>query len=231
MSRSALILPIRGLFGSKTRLASVLSAEQRAVLVGAMAQRVLYLALDAGVADHLYLVTRDSALAAVVDTSDPRVQVLVQPPASAGLNEAIDLGRLAAIGAGVDRLIVLSGDLPLIERSDIEALDASASPVAMVPDGPQVGTNALQLRGAEAIARFPMRFGQESHAAHWSAAKRLGFACTDVVAPGIAFDLDTPEDWAQVPESYRDAVLGRRGHHRIPGTPVLTGSRISVENA
>lgn len=224
MSRSALILPVRSLRGGKSRLVSVLTVDQRAVLIGAMAQRALYLGLDSGMADHLYLVTRDPMLGAVLDATDPRVQVLMQPGESPGLNEAIDLGRLAAIGVGAERLMVLLGDVPLVTVEDIQALGSAKSLVAMVPDGPKVGTNALMLNGSEAISRFPMRFGVNSHRLHWEAATRLGLTCTDVDAPGIAFDLDTPEDWAQVPEAYREVVLGAGGSDGSLRTSIPVGA-------
>lgn len=85
-------------------------------------------------------------------------------------------------------LLVVHGDLPLLQASDIKALtDAAAnSGAAFAPDRHGGGTNAV------ALARpvpFRFAFGPGSAAAHRAQAVELRTA-------GLALDIDTPEDIA-----------------------------------
>ena len=64
--------------------------------------------------------------------------------------------------------------------------------VAIAPDKTGRGTNALALRPPDAL-RFS--FGIDSFAKHRAAAGALPFVVVD--RPGLAFDLDTPEDLAR----------------------------------
>ena len=111
-----------------------------------------------------------------------------------GLNEGLDQARDAAIGDGVETLVVLHGDLPELDVPDIQALVAAVprdGGVAIAPDRRGTGTNGLALRPPNAI---PFRFGTDSLAAHREAAKAAGMPLSIVRRPGLAFDLDTPDD-------------------------------------
>jgi 2-phospho-L-lactate guanylyltransferase len=63
--------------------------------------------------------------------------------------------------------------------------------VAIAPDRAGTGTNGLALRPPDAI---PFHFGAGSRAAHAAAAEAANVPLTVVERPGLAFDLDTPED-------------------------------------
>ena len=65
-------------------------------------------------------------------------------------------------------------------------------PVAVAPDRHRRGTNGLAL---DAGLDFAFRFGAGSFAAHMAEAARLGVAAQALDNPGLALDIDTPEDW------------------------------------
>ncbi len=70
---------------------------------------------------------------------------------------------------------------------------ASAS-VAIAPDRLGTGTNGLALAPPGVIG---FRFGTGSFAAHRAEAQAAGVEPAIVARPGLAFDLDTPEDLAR----------------------------------
>ncbi|WP_245605834.1 hypothetical protein [Promicromonospora kroppenstedtii] len=66
--------------------------------------------------------------------------------------------------------------------------------------------------GLEGEGGFRFRFGVGSLAAHLDEAAAHGLAATVVDRPGTAVDLDTADDWSQLPDEVR-AVVGEQ----VPG--------------
>ncbi|MDP9270635.1 MAG: 2-phospho-L-lactate guanylyltransferase [Chloroflexota bacterium] len=186
--QTRLIVPHRGLEAAKTRLSPVLSAEERGDLAAHLLRRVLRVARQA-IAD-VVVISPSAALRELVEEADARL--LVQR--GLGLNEGLDQARAAAVAEGVGTLIVLHGDLPELGLADVEALAAAVpgpTGVAIAPDKTGTGTNGLALQPPDVIE---FHFGAGSRAAHELAARTGGVAAVVVERPGLAFDLDTPED-------------------------------------
>ena len=78
-------------------------------------------------------------------------------------------------------IVVIAADLPYVETSDIEALLAAATPLAIAPS-PDGRTNAI---AASPPSAFTPAYGDGSAARHGG---------TPVIRPGLARDLDTPAD-------------------------------------
>ena len=111
-----------------------------------------------------------------------------------GLNAALEHVLRSPWCEGRDVLIV-AADLPWVRPSDVAALLSAGRPERLVlaPSKDGLGTGALLIpRGV----RFPPAFGAGSCAAHRTAAERLGLQVVEVSRPGLAFDLDAPEDLA-----------------------------------
>jgi 2-phospho-L-lactate guanylyltransferase len=182
------IVPHRGLEAAKTRLATVLTAEERGDLAAHLLRRVLRVAGQA--IPDIVVISPSAALRDLVEESG--AQLLVQH--GMGLNEGLDEARAAAVADGIETLLVLHGDLPELGVDDVEALASSvpeAGSVAIAPDKTRAGTNGLALRPPEVIG---FHFGAGSRAAHELAARAAGISPVTVERPGLAFDLDTPED-------------------------------------
>ena len=124
------------------------------------------------------------------------VVAVPQPEYRLGLNGAIDAGRAWALDRGASAVISLFADLPLIVADDICGLVARMESVVLGPDRRGEGTNALLLRLAGRGPEFTFAFGEGSLAKHLAEARRLGLSVGVHDAPGIAFDLDTPDDWS-----------------------------------
>ena len=186
-----IIVPHRGLAAAKTRLAMILHPDERMKLAERLLRSVLAVARQA--CDDVVVISPSAALEPMVSAAGARLVAQHGMGLNAGLEEA----RGAALSEGVTTLVVLHGDLPNLGTGDIHALlDALPSPAGVViaPDRAGTGTNALAMQPVDAIG---FRFGVGSHAAHRAAAEAVGLPFVDLARPGLAFDLDTPEDLAR----------------------------------
>ena len=192
------IVPHRGLDAAKSRLAPVLSPDERGELAAHLLRRVLRIGRQA--VPDVVVISPSADLDDLVQGSG--AHLLVQR--GMGLNAGLEQARDVAIEAGVETLVVLHGDLPELDVADVQALEAAVplgGGVAIAPDRAGSGTNGLALRPPHAI---PFRFGAGSFAAHREAAESSGTKFAIVRRPGLAFDLDTPDD---LDEWLRSGVL------------------------
>jgi 2-phospho-L-lactate guanylyltransferase len=190
------VVPVRSLRYGKTRLSPVLGNEARETLLRGVADRVVSAAVASGLIETVLVVSPDTETLAWATGFGPAVVAVPQPEDRPGLNGAIDAGRGWAIDHGASALISLFADLPLIAPGDIRGLVARTEPVVLGADRHGEGTNALLLRLAGPGPEFTFAFGDGSLAKHVEEARRLGLHAALHDAPGIAFDLDTPDDWS-----------------------------------
>lgn len=188
-ARTTVVVPVRALAGAKSRLGSVLDAEERAALVLRLLDRTLTAAAVARSVGDVIVTSPDPA---VLRRAQRRgVRGIAQR--SSGLNAALDEAARAIRPPG--RLLVLPGDLPGVTAHAIDELGAAAdragAPVAVLaPDRHGRGTNALLLDPPGAI---PFAFGTDSRAAHRAMAEAAGVAYVEVTGP-LSLDIDTPDD-------------------------------------
>ena len=194
--RIVAVVPIRSLRHGKTRLSPVLGKEARETLLRGIADRVVTAAVDSGRIETILVVSPEAETLAWAAGFGPAVIAVPQPENRAGLNGAIEAGRAWALDHGASALVSLFADLPLIAPDDIRGLVARTEPVVLGPDRRGEGTNALLLRLAGRGPAFRFAFGDGSLAKHLDEARRLKLNAAMHDAPGIAFDLDSPDDWS-----------------------------------
>ncbi|KZM76951.1 hypothetical protein A0J59_19130 [Cellulosimicrobium sp. I38E] len=227
------VVPLRDGSSGKSRLAHVLDPASRSRLIAVLARHVVGTLLASDGVERVVVVTSDprftwralrdvvvdaSADAAHATGSDglplltadaDRLRIVLQPVDRPGLDAAVDLGReIASEDAatrGPVRLLVAHADLPALTPVDVEAVLAEDAPVVVATDRRGAGTNLLALE-VPASAGFRFRFGPDSRAAHVAEAERLGLRAVVVQRPGTAVDLDTVEDWGELPADARAAV-------------------------
>lgn len=205
-------VPVRSLRHGKTRLSPVLGKEARETLLRGIADRVVTAVVDSGRIETVLVVSPDAETLAWAAGFGPVVVAVPQPEHRAGLNGAIDAGRAWALDHGASALVSLFADLPLIAPDDIAGLVARTEPVVLGPDRHGEGTNALLLRLAGRGPEFRFAFGDGSLAKHLAEARRLRLNAAMHDAPGIAFDLDTPDDWSNFLQVHMTAdCLGADG--------------------
>ena len=175
------IVPFKGLDGAKSRLAAVLSPEERARFASEMLDRVLDSCAGASSIRQTLLVTPDPGLVR------PGVDVLVD----AGTGHADALALALADRRAREGAIVVMADCPLVTPEALDALVEAARPLALVParDG---GVNALALREPSA---FSPTFGAPSEETI-AAARAAGLEPVIVDDARLSLDVDRPEDLA-----------------------------------
>lgn len=187
------IIPVKPFAQGKSRLSTLLGSERRTALNRHLFGRVLDAVLGRFRHDRVVVVTADTVLLTLMRGLG--VQALEEP--GDGLNAALGLACRFTTERGARAIAVLPSDLPTISADDVAALLAALSdaPACVIaPDDQEEGTNALAL--SPPAADF-FRFGPQSFQAHLTEARTRGLALHILRRPGLARDLDTPDDYRQ----------------------------------
>ncbi len=184
------VVPVKDLERAKRRLAGTLDPAARRGLSLAMLADVLD-ALDATAGlDGAAVVSRDADVMELARRRGLRVI----PETGAGLNAAVAQAANVLSAEGCARLLVMPADLPLAGPEEIAQVLAAlpeAPGLTLVPDRHGVGTNGFLCSPPDAVAPC---FGADSFARHLEAARDAGIPATVLRLPGLALDIDTPED-------------------------------------
>jgi 2-phospho-L-lactate guanylyltransferase len=173
MSWTALV-PVKAPASRKMRLADKLAPVEREWLGAQMLTHVLAVLCDSN------------------NVGDVIVLSPERPMAWAGpfrLDQGRGLNAELAAAARGPKTLIVHADLPLLGTADIAALTEGGG-IAIAPDRHGTGTNALAL--AEP-GGFGFAFGPDSFGRHCAVA---GDRARVVNRPGLALDVDTPEDLA-----------------------------------
>ena len=185
------LLPLKGWHAGKRRLAGAVSAERLPGLVAAMAEDVFATLREAACVGAVIAVTDDpdaSALAA-------RYGAETWPDGGGGLNAGVSAAVRRLAAAGAREVMVVHGDLPLLDAGELSALVAchrrEGHALSIAPDRRCQGSNVLVLSPPDAI---PLGYGPGSCRRHLAAAAASGQRAGTLFLPGCALDIDTPAD-------------------------------------
>jgi 2-phospho-L-lactate guanylyltransferase len=185
-----ILVPVKNLAGAKQRLAAVLDQPARTELAQAMLLDVLETLAHWAHRPDVGIVTSDPF---ALELADRFHFTVIADHANRGETDAIETATRYCESHGVNSSLVIPGDIPLIQSSELEKIIAAA-PVegsVLVPAADGRGTNAIFRRPA---GLFPARFGNDSFKPHHAAAQATGKPCIVLSLPGIALDVDNPED-------------------------------------
>lgn len=181
------VMAVRPVDQGKSRLSPVLNADERKALNIRMFQHVFATVRKVVPAGNVVVISRSEAL-----LDEARAGGAIgQLESGSELNAALTEASHIAVERGATSLLTLSSDLPFIDTDDVRALLEAEGDVVIATDRPRIGTNALLIRRPFAM---PYRYGGESLAAHKAAAAKAGLTITVVERPGLARDIDTPDD-------------------------------------
>ena len=188
------VVPAKRLREAKQRLAGVLAAEERHALARAMLGDVLRCLSGVAGLEGIVVVSGDPEVTELAGIKG----VAVVADESAGHTAAVESGLRALRARSVDAALVISADLPSVAASEVEELlvmharQAATGPaLTIATDLRRDGTNAACCTPLDAI-RFS--FGLGSLERHLSAAREKSVSTAVLDLPGIALDIDEPED-------------------------------------
>lgn len=203
------ILPVKSFKDAKQRLGPGLDVGPRRLLAEAM------------FADVLVALRRASAVERVVVVStDHRAQQIAGAYGASlleeddrGHNYAAARGIRQALTQGIERVLLVPGDCPVLDPAEVDELIArpvSPPSALIVPDRHGTGTNALLLRPPDSMAPS---FGPGSCERHVHDARLAGISYELIEVPTLALDIDTPEDLEELHETLR-GMHGGAAHTR-----------------
>lgn len=214
-----ILVPVKLLTDAKQRLSAVLSPEERLALARAMCEDVLQTLANWKKRPRVAVVTGDSFARDLA----ARFNFETITDNNAGETSAIAMATSACKARGEQSTLVIPADVPLIEGAELQKILDSAPPggAVLVPDAAGRGTNAAWRSPCDL---FPLRFGNDSFLPHLAAARATGLPCVVLQLPGIARDVDRPEDLLELA-----AAIGERRSQKLVRSWALS-SRKQVED-
>lgn len=187
------IIPVKDTNYSKQRLAGRFDAGQRQKLALTMLEDVLSAVAPTGDQSRLVLVTVDPTAVALAKSFGARV---LDDGAHDGHTGSVVAAASVLKAEGANGFLTLPADVPLITTGEVRRIldthHASPTPAfTIVPSHDEFGSNAIAMSPPGAV---PLRFGDDSYRPHLAAARTCGIEPSIVNLPGVAEDVDTPED-------------------------------------
>jgi 2-phospho-L-lactate/phosphoenolpyruvate guanylyltransferase len=185
------IVPVKPLGRGKSRLASVLSQQERADLNRHLLAHTVDTLRELPEIEQVLVVSRDPAALALARDHGART---VQENGAPHLNIALARATILAKNYITRGILIVPADLPLISPEDVRAmLDRAKYPpvVVVAPDRHHQGTNALLVCPAGLIE---YEFGPGSFQRHCALARHAGARLEICELPSLALDVDFPED-------------------------------------
>lgn len=185
------IVPVKPLRRGKSRLAGVLTDNERAELNQKLLEQTLTTLSGLKELDQVLVVSRDpQALTIARNHGAKTIQEDGQPQLNTALTRATVLAKVQAIQG----VLILPADLPLLTKEDVLALidSANKAPVVVIaPDRHKKGTNALLMVPPGLIE---YEFGEDSFQKHCERVKKANANLEIVELPSLGLDVDVPED-------------------------------------
>lgn len=195
MSRWALV-PVKAFDRGKSRLASVLGAEERARLSRDLFDHVVQVLLRSRSLDGIAVVSDSPSVRAYAEGLG--LLALEDDLHRSTFAGVIDQALAGVVARGATSALVCMSDLPHLTLGDVERVVAGLeeADVVLGPDLRDLGTNVLALRPPSVL---PSCLGHEdSFLRHRSRARELGLEVRVRRLAGIGFDVDRPEDLARL---------------------------------
>ena len=185
------IVPVKPLRRGKSRLADVLTSEERTNLNRHLLENTIDTLKSLPGIEHVLVVSRDSEALAMARDLGART---VLENKNSDLNIALARATVIARTYATRGVLILPVDLPLITPEDIQTmLDKVGEPpvVVVAPDRCYNGTNAMLVCPAGLIE---YEYGPNSFERHCERAKAVGARLEICELPSLSLDLDNPED-------------------------------------
>jgi 2-phospho-L-lactate guanylyltransferase len=197
------IVPVKPLNLGKSRLAGVLTPQERLDLNRRLLAHTLDTLSSVSEIESVLVVSRDQAALALAREYGART---VTESGAPQLNVALARATLVAQSFSPSGILIVPADLPLITPEDVRLmLERALNPpvIVVAPDRHRQGTNALLVCPAGLIGSKERgyEFGHNSFQRHCELARRIGARLEICELSSLAVDMDLPEDLAFVSET------------------------------
>jgi 2-phospho-L-lactate guanylyltransferase len=185
------IVPVKPLRRGKSRLAEVLTDEERLDLNSQLLIHTVDTLKEISEIEHVLVVSRDQAALSLARAHGART---VQENGAPELNVALTRATIVAKRYATRGVLIIPSDLPLISKEDVYAmLELVKDPpvVIVVPDRKKEGTNALLVCP---VGLIEYDYGPNSFERHCQRARQAGARLEICELPSLALDMDLPED-------------------------------------
>ncbi len=194
------IVPVKPLRRGKSRLAKVISAEERAELNQYLLQHTIKVLSTIDEIENILVISRDTeALALARDLGARTVQEYGSPGLNTALTRAVEIAKTY----GTCGILVIPADLPRLDAEDLRRIlvHRDQPPVVVIaPDRKKEGTNALLVCPPDLIE---FSYGPGSFDKHCQAARESGTRLEICDLASLELDLDEPEDLALIEAEFR----------------------------
>jgi 2-phospho-L-lactate guanylyltransferase len=185
------IVPVKPLRRGKSRLAEVLTQDERKDLNRSLLAHTINTLAAIPEIEHVLVISRDPEALALAREHGARTVLENGAP---GLNVALAKATIVAKNYITQGVLIVPADLPLLTVEDVRAMleRAKQPPVVVVaPDRRRHGTNALLVCPVGLIG---YDFGPDSFQRHCEHARQAGARLEICELPSLALDVDLPED-------------------------------------
>ena len=191
------IVPVKPLRLGKSRLAGVISDDDRIQLNIKLLENTLKTLSQIQEIGQVLVVSRDANVLSIARNYGAKTILENGAPQ---LNKALMRATVFAQQHAIRGVLIIPADLPLISKSDILSLLrlGKEPPIVVIsPDRREDGTNALLISPAGLIE---YDFGPGSFERHCRRAKLAGVKLEIIKLSTLTFDLDIPEDLKMLDE-------------------------------
>jgi 2-phospho-L-lactate guanylyltransferase len=185
------IVPVKPLRRGKSRLAQVLSEEERLGLNSQLLVHTVDTLREIPEIEQVLVVSRDQSALALARAHGART---VQENGAPELNVALTRATIVAKQYATRGVLIIPSDLPMISKEDVSAMIGMVKgpPVVVVaPDRKREGTNALLVCP---VGLIEYDYGPHSFERHCLRAQEVGARLEICDLPSLALDMDVPED-------------------------------------
>jgi 2-phospho-L-lactate guanylyltransferase len=200
------LIPVKPFRLGKSRLAGVLTDEERVRLNQALLVHTLKALSDVPDIKCFWVVSRDPNVLALARRYQART---ILESGNAQLNSALHQATASAQLSSSDGVLILPADLPLLTSQDIRnILSKSSKPPVIVinPDRHRMGTMGTNALLMCPIGIIDYAFGVDSFHNHCCQAMNLHITLEIISLPSISLDLDLPEDLDYLQQSKLDQI-------------------------
>ena len=186
MTKTLIVVPMKDLSASKTRLSGMLSNSARTRLVSLLYQKTLNFLIPVAALEKVEIAVVTNCKYAKNIAKKLGVQI-IEEPSNLGLSDAILHSAITAKAMGFERLCIIPADLAAPLESDLIAMLNSKAAVTICPSN-DLGTNALVVSPPDVI---PFRYGFKSSLSHLQEANQKGIRARIMKLDSLTFDIDT----------------------------------------